>query len=157
MKINFVQTGKTTEQHVAEGVAIYEARIKRYISFEIITMPALKNIRSLTADDVKKREGVQLLAWLPSDSFVILLDEKGKEFSTVEFASFMRRSISNLRKNIVFVSGGAWGFAPDVHDRADMKLSLSRLTFPHQLVRLLFTEQLYRVFSLIEGNPYHHE
>ena len=157
MKINFVQTGKTTEQHVAEGVAIYEARIKRYISFEILTMPALKNIRSLTADDVKKREGVQLLAWLPSDSFVILLDEKGKEFSTVEFASFMRRSISNLRKNIVFVSGGAWGFAPDVHDRADMKLSLSRLTFPHQLVRLLFTEQLYRVFSLIEGNPYHHE
>lgn len=157
MKINFVQTGKTTEQHVAEGVAIYEARIKRYISFEIITMPALKNIRSLTADDVKKREGVQLLAWLPSDSFVILLDEKGKEFSTVEFASFMRRSISNLRKNIVFVSGGAWGFAPEVHDRADMKLSLSRLTFPHQLVRLLFTEQLYRVFSLIEGNPYHHE
>lgn len=157
MKINFVQTGKTTEQHVAEGVAMYEARIKRFISFEIVTIPALKNIRSLGAEDVKKREGVQLLAWLPSDSFVILLDEKGKEFSTVEFASFMRRSISNLRKNIVFVSGGAWGFSPEVYDRADMKLSLSRLTFPHQLVRLLFTEQLYRVFSLIEGNPYHHE
>jgi 23S rRNA (pseudouridine1915-N3)-methyltransferase len=157
MRINFVQTGKTTEQHVAEGVAIYEARIKRYISFEITTMPSLKKIRSLTADEVKKREGAQLLNWLPADAYVILLDEKGKEFSTAEFAAFMRRSVSNLRKNIVFVSGGAWGFAPEVYDRADMRLSLSRLTFPHQLVRLLFMEQLYRVFSLIEGNPYHHE
>lgn len=157
MKISFVQTGKTTESYIAEGVSLYEKRINRFLPFNIITIPGLRNTRSLKPDDVRVKEGRQLLDTLPEDSFVILLDERGKEFTTTEFASFIRRSFTGLRRNIVFVSGGAWGFSPEVYSRADMRLSLSKLTFPHQLVRLLFMEQMYRVLTLIEGIPYHHE
>lgn len=157
MKIIFIQTGKTTEKYLAEGVDLYTARIKRYATFEIITLPALKSTRGLTPDEVKKREGKKQMDAVGEDSYLILLDERGTEYSTMEFATFIRRSASNLRKNIVFLSGGAWGFSPDIYKRADMKMSLSRLTFPHQLVRLLFTEQLYRVLTVIEGDPYHHE
>lgn len=157
MKISFVQTGKTTENYIAEGVSLYEKRIKKFLPFEIITTPALKNTRNLKPEEVKSREGKLLLDILPDDSFVILLDDRGKEFTTSELASFIRRSFAGLRRNIVFVSGGAWGFSPEAYERADMKLSLSKLTFPHQLVRLLFMEQMYRVLTVIEGIPYHHE
>ncbi|MBE0675821.1 MAG: 23S rRNA (pseudouridine(1915)-N(3))-methyltransferase RlmH [Bacteroidales bacterium] len=157
MKVLFVQTGKTSEKYIAEGVSVYEPRIKRYIPFETITIPVIKNARNLTPDEVKRKEGKLLLDMLPDDVYVVLLDERGTEMTTSELASFMRRSLSVLRRNICFVTGGAWGFSPEVYARADMKLALSRLTFPHQLVRLLFVEQLYRVFSLIEGTPYHHE
>ncbi|MBM3419826.1 MAG: 23S rRNA (pseudouridine(1915)-N(3))-methyltransferase RlmH [Bacteroidetes bacterium] len=157
MKVYFIQTGKTSEKHVADGVEQYVARIRRSIPFETITVPAVRNSRAMPAEEVKKREGQAIMSVIPSDSYVILLDERGTEYSTTEFASFMRRSLSGTRRNICFVSGGAWGFSQEAYGRADMKLSLSKLTFPHQLVRLLFMEQLYRVLTLIEGKPYHHE
>jgi 23S rRNA (pseudouridine1915-N3)-methyltransferase len=157
MKIVLIQTGKTTENYISEGADIYITRIKRYTPFEVVTLPDLKNTRGLPPDEVKKREGAKQLEFAGADSFLILLDERGTEYTTMEFASFLRRSVSNLRKNIVFLTGGAWGFSPEVYKRADMKLSLSKLTLPHQLVRLLFLEQLYRVLTVIEGDPYHHE
>jgi len=157
MKIFFVQTGKTTENYVNEGTLLYTERIKRYTPFELVTLPGLKSTKGLSPDDVKKREGQQQLEYVDKNSYLILLDEHGKEFTTLELASFISHSLTNLRKNIVFLSGGAWGFSPDVHKRGDMKLSLSRLTFPHQLVRILFLEQIYRALTVIEGDPYHHE
>jgi len=157
MKIIFIQTGKTTEKYVREATEIYSERIKRYTPFEIVTLPGLKTTKGLSPDEVKKREGQQQLDYVGNESYVILLDEHGTEYSTMEFATFLRRSLTNLRKNLVFLSGGAWGFSPEVQKRADMKLSLSRLTFPHQLVRILFLEQVYRVLTVIEGDPYHHE
>jgi 23S rRNA (pseudouridine1915-N3)-methyltransferase len=157
MKISFIQTGKTTERYIAEGISLYENRIGKFVPFNIITTPALKNTRNMKPEDVKGREGVLLLDMLASDDYVILLDERGKEFTTNELASFIRISFSGLRRNIAFVCGGAWGFSQAVYSRADMRLSLSKLTFPHQLVRLLFMEQLYRVLTIIEGFPYHHE
>ncbi len=157
MKIIFIQTGKTTERYLIEGIDLYTARIRRYASFEIVTLPTLKSTRGLTPEEVKKREGVKQLEAVGEESYLILLDERGTEYSTMEFATLMRRSASNMRKNIVFLVGGAWGFSQEVYKRADMKMSLSRLTFPHQLVRLLFIEQLYRVLTVIDGDPYHHE
>ena len=157
MKIIFIQTGKTTEKYVKEGSEIYFDRIKRYATFEIVTLSGLKSTKGLSSDEVRKREGQQQLEYIGNESFLILLDEHGAEYTTMEFASFLRRSLTNLRKNIVFLSGGAWGFSPEIYKRADLKLSLSRLTFPHQLVRILFLEQVYRAFTIIEGDPYHHE
>lgn len=157
MKISFIQTGKTTERYIAEGVSLYEDRIVKFVPFNILTTPALKNTRNMNPEEVKSREGRMLLDIIPADAYVILLDERGKEFTTAELASFVRRSFTGLRRNISFVCGGAWGFSQEVYSRADMRLSLSKLTFPHQLVRLLFMEQLYRVLTLIEGFPYHHD
>ncbi|MDX9930483.1 MAG: 23S rRNA (pseudouridine(1915)-N(3))-methyltransferase RlmH [Bacteroidales bacterium] len=157
MKLVFIQTGKTTEKHVAEGVSLYHDRIRKITNFELVTLPGLKSTGKLGSSEVKRREGKQLLEFLPEDSYLILLDDKGREFTTSELAAFMKRSLTIIRRNIVFVAGGAWGFSPEVYSRAEMKLSLSRLTFPHQLVRLLFMEQLYRVLTIIEGTPYHHE
>lgn len=157
MKIIFIETGKTTEKYVKEGIGIYYDRIKRYTPFEIVTLTGLKSTKGLSSDEVRKREGQQQLEYVGHESYLILLDEHGTEYTTMELASFLRRSLTNLRKNIVFLSGGAWGFSPEIHKRADLKLSLSRLTFPHQLVRILFLEQIYRAFTIIEGDPYHHE
>lgn len=157
MKFIFIQTGKTTERHIADGVSVYADRIKKLVGFEIVTLRGVRNARHLPPDEVMKREARQLLEYLSDDHYVILLDEKGREFNTAGLAVFFSRSLAGLRRKIVFVTGGAWGFAPEIYSRADMKLSLSRLTFPHQLVRLLFMEQLYRVLTIIEGIPYHHE
>jgi 23S rRNA (pseudouridine1915-N3)-methyltransferase len=157
MKIFFVETGKTTDRYVNDGAGIYSARIKKYTAFETVTLPGLKSTKGLSPEEVRKREGLQQLNAVGTDSFVILLDERGDEYTTLEFADFLRRMVSNMRKNIFFVSGGAWGFSSEVYERADMKMSLSKLTFPHQLVRLLFLEQLYRVLTVLKGNPYHHE
>jgi len=157
MKISFVQTGKTTENYINEGVSLYEKRIKKLVPFSILTTPAVKNRRNLKPEEIKNREGKLILDLLHDDDYIILLDEKGKEFTTAEMGSFLRRSFTGLRRNIVFITGGAWGFSPEVYARADMKLALSKFTFPHQLVRLLFMEQLYRVLTLIEGLPYHHD
>jgi len=157
MKIVLLQTGKTGEKYISQGVSEYSSRIRKYIPFDIITIPDLKNTKNMPIAEQKTREGRQILETLGSEDLVILLDEKGKECSTLEFASLMEKTFAMSKKRIVFVIGGPWGFSKDVYDRADMKISLSRLTFSHQLVRLLFTEQLYRVMSVIKGDPYHHE
>ena len=156
MKIVLMQTGKTTEKHIAEGVEVYSARIRKYSGFEIITLPDIKNARNMPEQEHKSREGKKIVASTGEGDFIVLLDEKGKEFSTVEFAEWMKKRLMSSSSRILFVIGGPWGFSDEVYNIADLKISLSRMTFPHQLVRLIFVEQLYRAFTIIKGEPYHH-
>ena len=157
MKIAILQTGKTTEKHISEGVEIYSARLKKYCGFEIITIPELKDTRNMPVKEQKVREGKKILQALGKDDFVVLLDERGKEFRTVDFAAWLEGRLQIPGKRLVFVIGGPWGFTEEVNGIADFRLSLSKMTFPHQLVRLLFAEQLYRAFTIIKGEPYHHD
>lgn len=157
MKIALLQTGKTSDKYLADGIAIFEERLRKYTAFEILTVPDIRNTRNMPSGEQKIREGKQILRFIKADDYCIILDEKGKEFSTVEFSSWLEKKFLAQNKRILFVAGGAWGFSDDVYKKADMRLSLSRLTFSHQMVRLLFLEQLYRAFTVIKGEPYHHE
>jgi len=157
MKIAILQTGKTTDKHISEGVEIYSVRLKKYCGFEIITIPELKETRNMPVKEQKIREGKKILQALGKDDFVVLLDERGKEFRTVHFAEWLKSRLQVPGKRLVFVVGGPWGFSEEVNEKAGFRLSLSKMTFPHQLVRLLFAEQLYRAFTIIKGEPYHHE
>ena len=157
MKIALVQTGKTTDKNVAGIADLYLSRIRKYITFDIITLPDLKNSADLPIREQKLKEGKKIIQMLSNDDYVVLLDERGREFRTTEFSSWMEKTFMISRKRIVFVIGGPWGFSDEVYERADFRISLSMMTFPHQLVRLLFLEQLYRVFTILRGEPYHHE
>jgi 23S rRNA (pseudouridine1915-N3)-methyltransferase len=157
MKIALIQTGKTSEKHIAEGVDNYSARIRKFSGFEIITIPDLKNTRNMPLREQKSVEGGKILKLLGRDDYIVLLDEKGKEFRSIEFAGWLQKKSLNPGKRIVFIIGGPWGFSDELLEKADLKMSLSRMTFPHQMVRLLFTEQLYRAFTIIKREPYHHE
>jgi len=157
MKITLLQTGKTTDKHVAELVDMYTNRIKKYTVFDIVTIPELKNTKNMPVQEQKTREATKIIQSITDDDYVILLDEKGKEIKTIEFSVALEKMFFLPKKRIVFIIGGPWGFSEKVYSRADYKMSLSKMTFPHQLVRLLFLEQLYRVFTIIKGEPYHHE
>jgi len=157
MKIALIQTGKTTDRNISEVAELYRSRINKYCVFEIITLPDLKNTRNMSVEEQKLKEGKRMLQAISNDDYLILLDEKGKEMRTIEFSGLMEKIFMLPRKRIVFMIGGPWGFSDEIFRRADLKLSLSKMTYPHQLVRLLFLEQLYRVFTIIKGEPYHHE
>jgi 23S rRNA (pseudouridine1915-N3)-methyltransferase len=157
MKLVLLQTGKTDEAYIRDAVAVYEKRIIKYSRFEIVTLSDVRNAKNMPASVLKEKEGEQMLDTLRPDDMVVLLDDKGKEYTTLQFSSFLSEKMMSSKKRIVFVIGGAWGFDDKVYARADHKMSLSKLTFSHQLVRLLFAEQLYRALTIIAGDPYHHE
>lgn len=154
MKISLLCVGKTNETHVLEGVNLYQKRIQRYCPFNIIFLPDAR--KGLEQAQQKSEEGQIILKKLTSDDFLILLDEKGKEFDSVQFAEFLEKRMVQSTKSMVFVIGGPYGFSDEVYDRAEVKLSLSKMTFSHQIIRLIFAEQLYRAFTIIRGEPYHH-
>ena len=157
MKIALLTVGKTDRDWVKQGLDIYVSRLKHYIPFSIIEIPELKNVSALTKDQIKTREGELILKNIKPTDEVILLDEHGKEYSSVEFAKIIQDRISYGGKDMFFVIGGAYGFSEPVYKRANSKISLSRMTFSHQMVRAIFAEQLYRAFTIIRGEPYHHE
>jgi len=157
MKITLLQNGKTTDKSISAIIDLYTNRIKKYSGFEIITLPELKNTKNMPVPEQKSREATKILQFVTDDDYTILLDERGKELSTLEFSGIFEKMFFLPKKRIVFIIGGPWGFSNEVYARADYKMSLSKMTFPHQLVRLLFLEQLYRVFTIIKGEPYHHE
>lgn len=157
MKIILLLTGKTSEKNITGGVDLYSERIKKYFPFEILIIPDLKNTRSMPIQEQKNREGVKMLESFKTDDYIVILDEKGKEFTTLGFAGWLEKAFLLPKKRIVFVIGGPWGFSQEVYKRADIRLSLSKMTFSHQIIRLLFLEQLYRVFTVIKGDPYHHQ
>ena len=157
MKIALIQTGKTTDKHISELADLYTNRIKKYSSFEMVTLPDVKNTKNMPVQEQKAKEALRMLQSLGDDDYVILLDENGKELRTTEFSTALEKIFFLPKKRIVFIIGGPWGFSESVYARADYKLSLSKMTFPHQLVRLLFLEQLYRIFTILKGEPYHHE
>lgn len=148
--------GKTDAGWVREGLETYSSRLSHYVPFSVNEIPELKNASSLSKAQVKEKEGELILSRVTAKDTVILLDEKGKEYSSSEFAKEVEKLISG-GKNIVFVIGGAFGFSDAIYARSDGKVSLSRMTFTHQMVRAIFVEQLYRAFTIIKGEPYHHE
>lgn len=157
MKIVLLTVGKTDKDWVKMGLDIYVSRLRHYVPFSISEIPELKNVSSLSKEQIKAKEGELILKSLKPSDDVILLDEHGKEFSSVEFAGALQKKISYEGKDIVFVIGGAYGFSEAVYGRANSKISLSRMTFSHQMVRAIFAEQIYRAFTIMRGEPYHHE
>lgn len=149
--------GKTDVSWVKEGLSLYVSRISHYIPFTLNEIPELRNVSSLSREQIKVKEGELILSQLKSSDEVILLDEKGREYRSIEFADFLRKKMTNSSRDIVFIIGGAYGFSDAIYSRANGKLSLSVMTFSHQMVRTIFAEQLYRAFSIIKGEPYHHE
>lgn len=157
MKITLLTVGKTDKDWVRQGLDIYVSRLKHYVPFSITEIPELKNVSALTKDQIKTREGGLILKNIRNTDDVILLDERGKEYSSMELASILQDKMTYGGRDIVYVIGGAYGFSDAVYSRANSKLSLSRMTFSHQMVRAIFAEQIYRAFTIMKGEPYHHE
>ena len=157
MRITLLTVGKTDIKWVAEGLEVYASRLRHYISFEIKEIPELKNVSSLSREQIKTAEGKLILKNLRDSDELVLLDEHGKELRSIEFASMLERRMTTDSIDLVFAIGGAYGFSPEVYQRANSKISLSKMTFSHQMVRTIFAEQLYRAFTIIRGESYHHE
>ena len=157
MKIKCILCSKTNESYWIEAMKYYEKKLKNYCSIEIIELPDLKNTKNMDQKTIKLKEGEQILAKLTSLDKVILLDDKGKEITSMQFSNWIIQQQNQSTKSIAFVVGGAYGFSDDVYKRANEKMSLSKLTFSHQMVRVIFLEQLYRSYSIINNEPYHHE
>lgn len=157
MKITLLTVGKTDLKWVRDGIEIYSARLKHYVRFSMVEIPELKNVSALSREEIKAREGELILKNISSSDHVVLLDEHGKEYGSMEWAKLLEGKLSRLSNDMVFVVGGAYGFSDAVYARADEKMSLSKMTFSHQMVRTIFVEQLYRAFTIMKGEPYHHE
>ena len=157
MKITLLTVGKTDIKWVKEGLEMYRSRLKHYINFELTEIPELKNVSALSREQIKLREGELILRQVKAGDFLVLMDERGKEYRSLQFASMLEDRMNRGGKDMIFVIGGAYGFSEEVYSRADDKISLSKMTFSHQLVRTIFAEQLYRAFTIMRGEPYHHE
>ena len=156
MKTILILVGKTQSKIFKVGIDDYVSRIAHYMPFSITTIPELKNTKSLSEDQQKQKEGELILKEIQPSDTVVLLDEHGAEFRSVEYANWLKQK-QNTARRLIFIIGGPYGFSPGVYARANEKISLSRMTFSHQMVRLIFTEQLYRACTIIKGEPYHHE
>lgn len=157
MDIELLTVGKTCIKFVIEGLEEYTKRLKRYINYSIVCLPDVKKTSALTEKQQKETEGEMILARLQKSDHVVLLDERGRQYTSMEFADFLQKQMLAGRKRLVFVVGGPYGFSENVYARADAKLSLSKMTFNHEMVRLFFTEQVYRGMTILRGEPYHHE
>jgi 23S rRNA (pseudouridine1915-N3)-methyltransferase len=157
VKIKFIVTGKTDAEYLRGAISAYENRLKHYIPFELICIPDVKNAGKLSESQLKNKEGKNILSQLNSGDELVLLDEKGETCSSSEFSSFLAKKINAGTKCIAFVAGGAYGFSDEVYNNASSMIALSRMTFTHQMVRLIFVEQLYRAFTIMKGEAYHHE
>lgn len=157
MKILFLVIGKTDESYLETGISKYIKRLERYIPFEMKVIPDIKNRKTLSEEQQKKLEGELILSQFNTGDEMILLDEKGKTFSSVSFSQWIEHKLNTSNKRLIFVVGGPYGFSNDVYDKAKVKISLSEMTFSHQMIRLIFVEQLYRAFTIIKGEPYHHK
>ena len=156
MKTLLILVGKTTDRHFQAGIADYVERISHYMPFDLVTIPELKTTKSLTEEQQKVAEGELIMRQFQTGDTVVLLDEHGRELRSVEFARWLEQK-RNTARRLVFVTGGPYGFSEAVYARANEQLSLSKMTFSHQMVRLVFTEQVYRACTIIRGEPYHHE
>lgn len=157
MKITLLVVGRTVEKHYITAIDDYVTRTKHFTQFDMEVIPELKNTKSLSMEQQKEKEGELILKALQPGDVVVLLDEHGKEFRSIEFADWIERKMHTVNKRLVFIIGGPYGFAPKVYAAAQDKISLSKMTFSHQMIRLIFVEQLYRAFTILNNNPYHHE
>lgn len=157
MKVTLLVVGKTDEQFMKEGIKQYASRLRHYVDFNIEVIPDIKKTKNTTPEQQKEKEGKKILAhWAPSKEFH-LFDEKGKNYSSRAFSGFLEKKMLSGLKELVFIIGGPYGFSDPVYQKANSKISLSRMTFSHQLARLLCVEQIYRAFTILKGEPYHHD
>lgn len=157
MKATLIVVGKTVSKELTLLIDDYASRLTHYLPFDIITIPELKNTKSLSAEQQKTAEGELILKQLQGGDYVVLLDEHGAERRSVDFAVWVEKRHQTVSKRLVFIIGGPYGFSPAVYDKAHEKISLSKMTFSHQMIRLIFVEQLYRAMTIIKNEPYHHE
>ena len=157
MKTCLLVIGKTDAAFIREGIAEYEKRLMRYLTYEMKILTDAKNARNMTENLQKEKEGELILEQLQAGDWVVLLDEKGKQYTSVGFADYLAQKMLMGIKRLVFVIGGPYGFAESVYQRTNEKISLSKMTFSHQMVRMIFTEQIYRAMTILKGEPYHHE
>ena len=157
MKFALLVVGRTVEKHYITAINDYVERIKHYTPFDMEVIPELKNTKSLSMEQQKEKEGELILKALQPGDVVVLLDEHGKEFRSIEFAEWAEKKMHTVNKRLVFIIGGPYGFSKDVYAAAQVKISLSKMTFSHQMIRLIFVEQLYRAMNILAGGPYHHE
>jgi 23S rRNA (pseudouridine1915-N3)-methyltransferase len=156
MKVTLLVVGKTTDSHIDALIQEYQKRLTHYLPFALQVIPELKNTKALSPEQQKQAEGDLILKAVTANTDLILLDEHGKEFRSIEFADYLQKRMSSGR-DVVFVVGGPYGFSDMVYQRANGKISLSKMTFSHQMVRLFFVEQIYRAMTILRGEPYHHE
>jgi len=157
MKITFITIGKTQEQYLQTGIAEYVKRLSHFCQFSFIEIPDLKSAQNYSFDEIKKREGQLLLSKIPNGAAVLLLDERGKEYTSLQFSALIEKKQNEACKELCFVIGGAYGFSEEVYAAFPGRLSLSKMTFSHQMIRLFFVEQLYRAYTILKNMPYHHE
>lgn len=156
MKVKLICIGKTSKSFLLEGEAEYMKRLKHYVQFEKIELPDIKQAKKLSEDQIKVKEGAQILSKISPGETVFLLDEKGREYSSEKFARFLQQEFNKGGKSIVFVVGGPYGFSDEMYKRANGKISLSQMTMSHQMIRMFFIEQVYRGMTILRGEPYHH-
>ena len=157
MKIKLLAIGRTDDKNLQVLIATYEKRLKHYIKFESEFIPDIKNVKNLSKKEQKEKEGELILKKISPTDQIIILDEKGKEFSSVEFSKFLQKKMNSGIKQLVLVIGGPYGFSEKVYQKALGKISLSKMTFSHQMIRLFVVEQIYRAFTILKNEPYHHE
>ena len=157
MDICLLSVGKISSKWIQDGIEVFEARIGRYINFIPFVLPDIKNAKSLSTDKIKEEEGKIILSNINPSDFVILLDERGKEFSSREFSNWIQKQMNSGRKRLVLLIGGPFGFSKDIYERADSLIALSKMTFTHEMAKLLITEQIYRALTILKGEPYHHD
>lgn len=157
MKIELAVIGKTSIGYLKQGIDEYIKRLKHYVPFEIKNIDDIKNTKNISEDQQKRTEGTKILSLLDKSDFVVLLDEHGKEYTSIQYSSYIQKRMLSGTKKVVFVIGGPYGFSQEVYDRANDKISFSKMTFNHEMIRLIFTEQLYRAYTIINHEPYHHE
>jgi 23S rRNA (pseudouridine1915-N3)-methyltransferase len=154
MKIKLLVVGKTSNTFIKSLISDYEDRINYFINYEMIEINLKKN-KNISEKEIKKKEGIKILDRIEKKDYVVLFDENGKEYSSVEFSEFIKNKITNFSKKIIFVVGGAYGFSDDIYVRSNSLISLSKMTFSHQMIRIFILEQLYRAFTIINNHPYH--
>lgn len=157
MKIKLIAIGKTDDKNLIKLIETYQSRLKHYIKFDLHIIPDVKNVKNISEKQQKEKEGVLILKQLQPTDQLILLDEKGKEFRSIEFSKFLQKKMNSGIKQLVFVIGGPYGFSSEVYNKSQGKISFSKMTFSHQMIRLFVVEQLYRAFTILKNEPYHHE
>lgn len=156
MRITLLVVGKTTDPRLQSLIEDYQQRLKHYIPFEFVVVPDIKNAKTLSTDQLKSAEGQAILSFLTPAMDVLLLDEHGREFRSIEYADFLQKKMGS-GKDLTLIIGGAYGFSKEVYARANGKIALSQMTFSHQMIRLMAIEQIYRAMTILRGEPYHHE
>ncbi|SFR74864.1 23S rRNA (pseudouridine(1915)-N(3))-methyltransferase RlmH [Maribacter stanieri] len=157
MTIKLLAIGKTDSSQLQELIEIYQKRLQHYVNFEIELIPDLKKTKNLSEDQQKEKEGELILKKLAPTDILILFDEKGKQYTSVEFSQYLQKKMNSGIKQLVFLIGGPYGFSNDIYAKASGKISLSKMTFSHQMVRLFITEQIYRAYTILKNEPYHHQ